>query len=434
MAHKHAVYDTDLHFLINPKTRTITKDNTDKTVILQYDHNSERCTFELQRNVDGHDASLCNRVRVHYINTDGSNITNGVYTVDDLAISPDDDNVVIFSWLISGNATQYVGALSFVVCLECTTGDVVDYRWQTTAYNNVSVSNGIFNTEFSEGIFASATLVEALSNDGMTYAATVDGVTELYNGQTLTIIPEITSTSTNVALNVNGIGLKNIMIPLNTSTGEMAQPDSAAFFVAGHPVTLQYDAMYKSGVWKTVEKQKVVFDDFDGLVPIKSGGTDANNAADARRNLGAAAENHTHSSFPSPVAFNSRVTDKAGVEMVGAEMKISTYTGNTATVANSEQLDIVLFTADSAGLYAVSYSASWAGNEKGIRRLLLRDPLGTNLADARMYPSGTGDISQHLSCYLRLNAGESVTMRAYQNSGGALNIINQTYQVVKIGA
>lgn len=154
MAHKHAVYDTDLHFIINPKTRAITKDNTDKTVIIQHDHNSERCTFELPRYIDGHDMSLCNQVRVHYINTDGLNSTKSIYSVDDLEISPDDDDVVIFSWLISGNATKYVGALSFVACLECVTGTTVDYRWQTTAYMNVSVGDGIHNTEIVEEEFA----------------------------------------------------------------------------------------------------------------------------------------------------------------------------------------------------------------------------------------------------------------------------------------
>ena len=84
--HKHPVYDTDLHLLIDPITREITNESG-KTVIMQYDHNSERFTFEIPRYVDGHDMSLCNVVEFHYINTDANDKTiqnADVYQVDDL--------------------------------------------------------------------------------------------------------------------------------------------------------------------------------------------------------------------------------------------------------------------------------------------------------------------------------------------------------------
>lgn len=145
MAHAHSVYDTGIHFLINPITRGISRDDTNKTVLIQHDHNSERCTFELPRYVDGHDMMLCNRVQVHYINTDGKDSTENIYEVDDLAVSPEGDNVVVFSWLISGNATKYVGVLSFVIRFACLTGDTVDYAWHTGIYTGISVSSGILN-------------------------------------------------------------------------------------------------------------------------------------------------------------------------------------------------------------------------------------------------------------------------------------------------
>lgn len=66
MAHKHSVYDTDPHFAIDPITRAITNQSTTKTQLMQYDHNSERFTFEIPRLVDGHDMKLCDKIEIHY--------------------------------------------------------------------------------------------------------------------------------------------------------------------------------------------------------------------------------------------------------------------------------------------------------------------------------------------------------------------------------
>lgn len=148
MGHIHSVYDTDTHFKIDATTRVVKNSPETKVMIVQHDHNSERFTFEIPRYVDGHDMSTCNVVQVHYINTDatGKGVYNkGIYEVEDLQISPDDDNVVICSWLISGNATQYVGKLSFIIRFACTTGEVVDYAWNTATHSNVHISSGINN-------------------------------------------------------------------------------------------------------------------------------------------------------------------------------------------------------------------------------------------------------------------------------------------------
>lgn len=147
MAHIHSVYDTDAHFTINPITRAIRSLSSGKNCIVQYDHNSERITFELPRMVDGHDMSLCNVVQVHYtnINPQTKEQRTGVYEVDDLQISPDDDDVVILSWLISRNCTQLVGPLNFLVRFVCSTDGNVDYAWNTAIFSGISVSSGIYN-------------------------------------------------------------------------------------------------------------------------------------------------------------------------------------------------------------------------------------------------------------------------------------------------
>lgn len=147
----HQVYDTDAHFKIDPVTRAIKNSSTGKNVLIQYDHNSERFTFELPRLVDGHDMSQSTAVEIHYINIDSVDKTKtqtGVYPVTDLQISPEDENVVICSWLISQNATKYAGSLNFLVKFKCmdAAGTVV-YRWHTAIFSGISVSAGMDNGE-----------------------------------------------------------------------------------------------------------------------------------------------------------------------------------------------------------------------------------------------------------------------------------------------
>ena len=147
--HKHPVYDTDLHLIIDPVTRDITN-TSGKVVLMQYDHNSERFTFEIPRYIDGHDMSLCNVVEFHYINVDSANKseeTPGIYPVDDLQISPDSDDVVIGSWLISGNATNFSGSLNFIIRFACVDEETseITYQWFTNVYSLLKVSKGIYN-------------------------------------------------------------------------------------------------------------------------------------------------------------------------------------------------------------------------------------------------------------------------------------------------
>lgn len=147
MAHKHSVYDSDLHFAINPITRTITNMSSQKTTLIQYDHNSERFTFELPRYVEGHDMSVCNSIEIHYLNVEAATKmkSEGVYAVTDLQLSPEDENVVICSWLISQNATRLVGSLNFLVRFACVTDGTIDYVWNTAIFTGIAVSSGIYN-------------------------------------------------------------------------------------------------------------------------------------------------------------------------------------------------------------------------------------------------------------------------------------------------
>lgn len=149
MAHEHLVVDTDGHFTIDKATRAISSVSGFST-LMQYDHNSERLTFEIPKEIDGHDMTKCNRVEVHYINIEAitKQTSADVYRVTDMQVSEEDENIVVLSWLISGNATRYAGALTFVIKFKCIAEDgSVDYSWSTARYEGLSVSDGIDNGE-----------------------------------------------------------------------------------------------------------------------------------------------------------------------------------------------------------------------------------------------------------------------------------------------
>ena len=149
MAHIHEVIDSDKCFTIDPITRAIVNDaGNKKTQLIQNDHNSERFAFQLPRYIEGHDMSLSNKVEVHYINLDQSSNERsvGVYEVTDLALSEDNKSVLL-SWLISNNATRYVGVLSFAICFKCMSDNVIDYSWNTAINSSIQIAKGMYNSE-----------------------------------------------------------------------------------------------------------------------------------------------------------------------------------------------------------------------------------------------------------------------------------------------
>ncbi len=141
MAHIHSVYDSDVHFKLDIKTRTFSNENELKTLIAQGDHNSERFTFEIPRYIENHDMLTCNKVEIHFINIDNTTKESSidVYEVDDVQASPNDDEIVIFSWLLSNIATKYNGNLSFSIKFKCITNETIDYQWSSLIYSKIQV-------------------------------------------------------------------------------------------------------------------------------------------------------------------------------------------------------------------------------------------------------------------------------------------------------
>lgn len=149
LSHLHTIIDHDKHFVIDPVTRKINPETSEKNRLIQYDHNSERYTFELPRYIEGHDMSLCDVVEIHYLNisSDNRNTNPGIEEPDDLGFLEGTDDIVAFSWLVGRNATRLNGTLSFAIRLACTSDGEIVYDWHTGIYSNITISNSINNGE-----------------------------------------------------------------------------------------------------------------------------------------------------------------------------------------------------------------------------------------------------------------------------------------------
>ena len=213
--HTHPVPDTDTYFIIDPITRKIENTNPKKNVIMQYDHNSERCTFELPRYIDGHDMLECTSVTVNVdnieIGVEEPRVNSDAPDMTDLRIHPNDPEKVISSWLISRNSTQLAGILRFHIEYKCvdSEGSVV-YEWSTDNYDEIEIRSRKKNGEaaiaphidtleqWRTRIFGAGDSVMAnIAAEGETQIAAVKAesetqqeAVELKGAQTLDSIPE----------------------------------------------------------------------------------------------------------------------------------------------------------------------------------------------------------------------------------------------------
>lgn len=144
--------------------------------------------------------------------------------------------------------------------------------------------SGATGAEFAQKSIESLpdTIYTATSTDGVTYTVTVPGVTELYAGLRIYVKFSRTTATTQPKLNVNGLGDKGIRQPLGTNSMSTVAGYNNTWISSGCPIVLTYTGT----LWKT-EHQRTSAANMYGTVKVESGGTGANNAADALTNLGA---------------------------------------------------------------------------------------------------------------------------------------------------
>ena len=245
MSHIHDVYDSDNKFAIDGISRAIKNNSTSKTIVMQFDHNSEVFTFELPRYIEGHDMSECDRVEVHYLNIDTSTREEkeGIYLVNDLKVNESDENKLTCSWIISQNATMLVGSLNFLLRFICLTDDVIDYVWNTSICSGIYVSKGIYNSEivaeqYLDTIKAWENRLKVVENSiGSSGISPIIKVTPITGGNKV----EITDAEGTKIFNVlNGVNGTNGKDGVNGSDGvDGVSPTlSVAEIAGGHRVTI----------------------------------------------------------------------------------------------------------------------------------------------------------------------------------------------------
>ena len=122
-----------------------------------------------------------------------------------------------------------------------------------------------------------APIVAATSTDGETYTATVDGITELYNGLEIVIIPNMTSTKAAVQFDLNGLGAKNIRVKINGynngNSGTMAA--MASWIGENFPLAIRYVSKFDN--WQTVDFSRPSASGLYGTIKPNQGGTGISN-------------------------------------------------------------------------------------------------------------------------------------------------------------
>jgi hypothetical protein len=165
----------------------------------------------------------------------------------------------------------------------------------------------------------SVSAVVTTTGTGAAYLASVDGITELSAGLTLTIIPHTASTSTAPTLNLNSLGAKAIKQKLSGSTGGVTAGNSVGWITADKPLTVRYDGTQ----WVSdLTRQDAA--GLSGAVPISGGGTGSTTASGARSQLGAEGKHTTKTATLSASGWSNN-TQSANVSGV--------TTSNTILVA-----------------------------------------------------------------------------------------------------
>lgn len=188
------------------------------------------------------------------------------------------------------------------------------------AKNDLSnVDDDVFKEKVESNVVTGVPIVAATSTDGETYTATVEGITELYNGLEITIIPNMTSTKAAVQFDLNGLGAKNLRLKINGynngNSGTMAA--LAGWLGQDTPLTIRYISKFDN--WQTVDFSRPSATGLYGTIKPTQGGTGIS------EETGITAGNFLVGNGTEPMLQKTpaEVLDLIG----GAKIQISTYLG-----------------------------------------------------------------------------------------------------------
>lgn len=194
--------DDEPHIVIN-SDRTITVPDQLKKIAVQFDHNIETVTFDCPRYWDEHDLSAM-VICINYMTPGG---TLDSYPATDISVDETDDKLLHFNWTISSNVTQFVGALSFLVCAKKTDESGVEQlHWNSELCTSMTISKGMeCETEIAQRnhdaitqILTRISTLETLGGISSPTQAVAIGIAKAENTVTITLDLDDGTTSTSV--------------------------------------------------------------------------------------------------------------------------------------------------------------------------------------------------------------------------------------------
>lgn len=134
--------------------------------------------------------------------------------------------------------------------------------------------------------------------DGAAYTANVSGITTLIDGISFMVVPTVVSTAVTPTLNVNNLGAKAFVRRISGGYESLSVTNPVGWLKSGIPIRVTLYEDY----W-IVDDSKPDAEDLHGVVKIQNGGTEASDAKTARKNLGAAAEDHEHNEIGTLMSY-----------------------------------------------------------------------------------------------------------------------------------
>ena len=100
----------------------------------------------------------------------------------------------------------------------------------------ISAPEIVYNTRF-----AGERNAVAHSENGVAYTVDFPGISKLYNGLAITVIPDITSTKTDISVDLNGLGAKPVRMTLSSDSDNSAALATVnGWFSVNTPITIRY--------------------------------------------------------------------------------------------------------------------------------------------------------------------------------------------------
>lgn len=131
----------DEPYIVIDHGRNVTVPNELKNIIVQYDHNVETFTFYCPRYSDGRDLST---MEIYVACTVPNASESTPCECTNVMIDPEDENYILFDWVIRENITQVSGTLEFLVCArqKDQSGNYTN-RWHSKLNRDLQIAAGI---------------------------------------------------------------------------------------------------------------------------------------------------------------------------------------------------------------------------------------------------------------------------------------------------